>query len=132
MTKKNIFILILILLLLIVTITFLFLYKPIKKQNIKIHKANRTTIKTEGFRLQQTFNNKNNKLIFTAEKGELFKETDKAKCYKSKAKFIKNKKKIAQLNAPEAHFYFKKNKIKMRGGIKSKILNDSASNNRIY
>jgi preprotein translocase subunit SecG len=109
----------------IILLVGLFLYKPTKKQVLKITKeTNAATIKTENFKLQQMFNNKNNKWILKANSEEIFKENNKAKCYKSKASFIKNNKKIAILNAPKTIFYLKDNKIKMSGGIKSKILSD--------
>lgn len=130
--KKIIFIIIIILSLILSGLLLIYKkYNFKKKFDDSTKNQKMSAIKVDKFYLQQIFKNKNNKWILKANSGKIFTDQNKANCEKTKATFIQNNTKIATLHAPKTTFYLKENKIKMTGGIKSKILNNSTSNNRI-
>lgn len=126
MKKNKInFIIIFILITIILTVMFILIKKTKQNKHNKIIKKseNLTDIKINKFRLQQIFENNDNKWILKAENGQIFLDQNTAKCTQSKVTFIKKNKKVATLHAPKTIFHFKKNRIEMEGGIKSKIVN---------
>ncbi len=91
-----------------------------------------TDIKIEKFKLQKFFSKKNTTLFIIADYGEICRESQTASCKNVKTKFINKNKKIATLKSNQAFFDIKNNTVKLSGKVKSKILNNSTSNNQIY
>ena len=129
--KKNklIFIPIFILIILILTIFLFFKKNKNRNKHLMLKNPNKiikavaslADIKINKFKLQQIFENNDDKWILKAQSGQIFRDKNMAKCKQSKVTFINKNKKIATLHAPETNFYLKENKIEMYGGIKSKI-----------
>ena len=127
MRKKIILFISVIAVLIAIIISFFIINETKKiKTNVKIKlETNPYDIKINKFRLQQIFENSDNKWILKAENGQIFRDRNIAKCIQSKVTFIKKNKKIATLHAPKTIFYLKEDKIEMEGGIKSRITNNT-------
>jgi len=84
-------------------------------------------ITIQNFQIQEADRGKIDKFILKGKIGKLFKKENKIKCTDSSCIISHKNKKIAQISAPLTTFYLKKNRVEMEGGIKSEILNNSAS-----
>ena len=126
--KKNKLIFIPIFILIIFILTIFIFFKKTKEVNTNTiikSETNLSDIKINKFRLQQIFENNDNKWILKAENGQIFRDANKAKCTQSKLILINKNKKLATLHAPKTIFHLKENRIEMEGGIKSRIINNT-------